>query len=104
MTYYDLDEQNNVIEVEHIPSAMFETKEGSDRRRVATDMIGGVRISTVFLSIDHGDGDGPPVLFETMVFGGQFDQDQARYTTWAEAEIGHKAMVRLRKAGLHDDH
>lgn len=27
-----------------------------------------VRVSTVFLGLDHGFGDGPPVLFETMVF------------------------------------
>src|SRR6266550_2292491 len=38
-------------------------------RHVANEMIGDVRISTVFLGLDHRYGDdGPPLLFETMVF------------------------------------
>jgi len=50
-------------------------------------------ISTVFLGLDHNHKfQGPPVLFETMVFGGPLDQEQARYCTWAEAEIGHDEM------------
>ncbi len=52
-----------------------------------------VYISTVFLAIDHSFGDGPPLLFETMVFGGELDQSQERYSTWDEAEAGHKAWV-----------
>lgn len=33
----------------------------------------GVRISTAFLGIDHQYLDGEPLLFETMVFGGEYD-------------------------------
>ena len=62
-------------------------------RHVADETINGQRISTVFLGLDHSFGHGPPLLFETMVFGGPMDQEQARYTTWEEAETGHKAMV-----------
>lgn len=62
-------------------------------RRVADETIDGVRVSTVFLSLDHSFGDGPPMLFETMVFGGPLDQEQDRCTTWDEAETMHKAMV-----------
>ena len=33
--------------------------------------IGNVRVSTIFLGLDHNVfGDRPPELFETMVFGG----------------------------------
>lgn len=52
-----------------------------------------IYISTVFLGLDHSFGSGPPLLFETMVFGGPLDQEMDRYTTWEEAEIGHKVMV-----------
>jgi hypothetical protein len=34
-------------------------------------------------------------VFETMIFGGPFDQYQDRYCTWAEAVAGHKRAVDL---------
>jgi hypothetical protein len=34
-----------------------------------------------------------PALFETLVFGGPLSQEMDRYSTWAEAEAGHRAMV-----------
>lgn len=53
-----------------------------------------VTVSTVFLSIDHSfSGTGPPILFETMVFGGALDGEQDRYSTWVEAAAGHVVMV-----------
>ncbi len=67
--------------------------EGTDRR-VASDQIGGVIVSTVFLGLDHSFVGGAPVLFETMVFSGPLDGETNRYCTWEEAEIGHAAMVR----------
>jgi|SRR6185503_9265685 len=68
----------------------FEDFEG---RRVACDEIGDVRVSTVFLGLDHQYGDGPPLLFETMVFGGPLDGEMDRYSTWDEAAAGHVAMT-----------
>ena len=65
--------------------------QGADKR-VALDRINGVDISTVFLGIDYQFGEGPPLLFETMVFGGKLDAEQERYGTWDEAEAGHQAM------------
>lgn len=62
-------------------------------RHVAQNIIKGVKISTVFLGLDHSFGDGEPLLFETMVFGGELDQDMDRYSTWDKAEEGHKKMV-----------
>lgn len=68
-------------------------------RRVREDLLaGGVRVSTVFLGLDHSYGDGPPLLFETMVFGGPLDQEQDRCATWEDAEQMHeKLVVRARK-------
>lgn len=53
-----------------------------------------VQVSTVFLGLDHGYGEGPPILFETLVFGGPLDQSGDRYCTWEEAEAGHERWVK----------
>jgi hypothetical protein len=50
----------------------------ASRRVALTDTDNG-QVSTVFLGIDHSfSEDGPPVLFETMVFGGTLDGEQER--------------------------
>jgi len=66
-------------------------------RKVASDHIGDILISTVFLGLDHSYGSGPPLLFETMIFGGPHDQYQERYTTWEEAEAGHAKALEIVK-------
>jgi hypothetical protein len=69
--------------------------EETDQRRVAwTDVRPGVEVSTVFLGIDHNFfGEGPPILFETMVFRDGAGCEDERYATWDEAEQGHARMV-----------
>jgi hypothetical protein len=65
-------------------------------RIVARHAKGAIDVSTVFLGLDHNFmGVGPPILFETMVFGGPHDQDQERYCTWDEALLGHLRMCNL---------
>ncbi len=54
-----------------------------------------IYISTVFLGLDHSFGEGPPLLFETMVFGGEHDQDQRRYSTKKDAIEGHEEIVKM---------
>jgi hypothetical protein len=66
-----------------------------EKRRVARDQIGDVWISTVFLGLDHQYGEGPPLIFETLISGGAYDQDMWRYSTWDEAVAGHQAAVDL---------
>ena len=68
--------------------------EAADRTVAKTKVTDDTEVSTVFLGIDHAFGVGEePILFETRVFGGPLDQEQVRYTTWDEAERGHKSMV-----------
>jgi len=56
-------------------------------------------VSTVFLGLDHSfEPDGPPVLWETMVFGGPEGDFQCRYATAVEARAGHAAKVAELKA------
>lgn len=64
-------------------------------RRVAEDVRGDIRVSTIFLGMNHNWGDGPPLLFETMIFGGEHDLYQDRYATWNEAVDGHKKACAL---------
>jgi hypothetical protein len=69
------------------------------RRVVASDKLeyqgGEIHVSTVFiLGINHAFGDGDPLLFETMVFEGPMDGYQVRYSTWEQAEIGHREALR----------
>jgi hypothetical protein len=67
--------------------------------RVALDAVfPGVEVSTVFLSLNHSFANGPPLVFETMVFGGPLDGQQDRYSTRADALAGHARMVELVRA------
>jgi len=70
--------------------------EAYDRHVAKTD-FGEMLVSTVFLGLDRSFGDGPPLLFETMIFGGPFDQDkyQERCSTWDEAEAQHAKAVEV---------
>lgn len=70
----------------------------ADRRVALDEVLPDLIVSTVFLGIDHRVfNDGPPLLFETMVFGDYEDDNEVRYSTWDEAVEGHQKMVeRLR--------
>lgn len=60
-----------------------------------------IRVSTVFLGLDSSLGlhDGPPLLYETMIFGGPLDGHTRRYATRDAAIIGHQEVcAELRKA------
>lgn len=89
MTWYKLDENRNPVKCDAIESSKYMAENG---RRVAFDAVGRVEVSTVFLGLDHSYSGHTPLLFETMVFG-MDDEIQERWTTWDEAETGHKAVL-----------
>ena len=66
---------------------------------VKQTMLGEVKVSTVFLGLDHSYGkSGRPVVFETMIFDLESLQGyQERYSTWEEAEQGHEIACELVK-------
>ena len=70
-------------------------------RVIEQTMIGDVKVSTVFLGLDHQFGSGPPLLFETMIFGGDHDQDQWRYATLGQAKTKHFRIVDAIKEGAN---
>lgn len=73
--------------------------ERNPNRHIAlTNLENGTKVSTVFLALDHNfTGIGKPVLWETMIFGGKYDEYQWRYTSKEEAFIGHFVAVRVAK-------
>jgi hypothetical protein len=74
--------------------------EDHDHRRIGLDEVGDTHISTVWMGIDHSFWDhGPPVIFESMLFGGEFSGEMRRYHTEAEALEGHRHAVRNLQSG-----
>jgi len=69
------------------------------KRQIQEDMIGNVRVSTVFLGLNHNFGKGPPVFWETMIFGGALDKQQARYISRELAIKGHQDFVEQVRRG-----
>jgi hypothetical protein len=99
--FYILDDQSKPVPENDILrwGEWFERAE--NRLLWRDDLPNGVSISTVFIGIDHNPWDrGPPVLWETKIFGGPHDQYQKRYTSSADAFKGHDAAVALAKRPL----
>lgn len=71
---------------------------GTNRKKLAdTWLPGRVNVSTVFLGINHNFcfDNKQPLLFETMIFGGKYDQWQERYYTYKGAMAGHRRAVKM---------
>jgi hypothetical protein len=99
---YILDEHNNPVEEPDLLK-WAEWMESADRH-VRDTFRDDVRVSTVFLGLDHNVFEGPPLLFETMVFVNDASQTCERYSTWAEAAQGHEnAVAQVFKATLPVD-
>lgn len=108
--HYMLDDNNEITWTEdiHVWGKWFEEASRTGRRFVKQDTLeDGTFISTVFLGVDHRFfGDGPPIVFETMIFYPKGDDldwggaDQWRYATWDQALAGHDQAVAEAKARL----
>ena len=65
----------------------------SDRRSARTE-VKGFAVSTIWLGLDHRYGDGPPLIYETQVFGlDGVAQNTWRYATEEAALSKHKKAV-----------
>jgi hypothetical protein len=62
---------------------------------VKQEHVGDIFISTVFLGLDHGHNSNIPVLWETMIFGGEHDQYMNRYSLMEDAVKGHQLALNL---------
>lgn len=95
---YILDKEGNLVPVDTLTWG-FWLEEHHEQRVVRQDSIHGVRVSTVFLGLDHyypRDAPHEPVLWETMIFGGPKDRYLRRYTSLEAAKAGHiEAMMMI---------
>lgn len=74
-------------------------------RILQRNQTGNGLVSTVFLGLDHGfcapgDKNYKPVLWETMVFGGDFNGEIDRYCSKEDAIKGHLEMVERVENGI----
>jgi len=68
--------------------------EKANRIVECTHITSQIDVSTVFLGLDYRFSDvGQPIVFETLVFGGDFDGEMNRYTSLDAAKQGHAIMV-----------
>lgn len=99
-TWYMYDEDNIPFKANIVTAAKWLT---DDKKIIRRDTINGHLISTVFLGLDHSWGEGPPLLWETMIFAegfkgnNEFEDYQERYSSYDEALIGHyEAMEKVK--------
>jgi hypothetical protein len=77
--------------------------ENSLYRLVDSTEVGDYLVSTVWLGLNHNwNPDGPPLVYETMVFGGS-TEPQYRWTTEEEAKKNHRSIVAQLKEHLRKD-
>lgn len=97
--WYILDDDHNPVPATTEEWERFVGRDDDPKRVAFTEIEATqVSVSTVFLGIDHNFlRKGPPVLFETMVFGPSMRDDpfdiMRRYHTWDEALAGHYDIV-----------
>ena len=77
-----------------------------DPTRIGSDYVGNLWVSTTWLGLDHQYGNGPPLIFETMVFpaenGKVTDCGERfcdRYSTKEQALAGHQRVVEALRRG-----
>lgn len=94
--FYIEDKEGKPVAVEDMLTWSKWMEENEERKRVGLAELGeGGTISTVFLGLDHGWGEGhAPMLYETLVFGGPRDGWMVRYGTREMASRGHEGMIR----------
>lgn len=85
--YWDMD--GNSMTAEAFAKAFEDTKS----RRIGETTVGDADVSTIWLGLNHQFGHGPPLIFETMIFGGPHDDYCERYSTKEQARAGHQRIV-----------
>lgn len=93
INHYILDKDKNVI-----PATMEEWGEffeKPDRYLFSTKFENSVTVSTVFVGLPLGftQDKENPLLFETMIFNGEYDGHEERYSSYELAKQGHYRMV-----------
>lgn len=92
--YYILDDAGEPQAVDDLMAWARWRESAGDSWIVRKTDVDGAEVSTVFLAQDHRYfGESQPLLYETMIFGGEHDAFCVRYCTRAEAAEGHERIV-----------
>ena len=101
---YILDEQGNPVSERDLLVWAAWIEDEKHRRLLITNLGPLGCVSTIFLGIDHDflsilneEQWRRPILWETMVFGGPYDQEQRRYRSQEDALNGHAELVAMCK-------
>jgi hypothetical protein len=108
MAWYILDNNHKPVPAEVLVAANW-IEDNLNRKKVGydelTDINGDdIRVSTVFLGLDHAmpwEKDKTPILWETMIFGGEHDQYQERYTSYKDDLEGHQKAINFINTGYN---
>ena len=95
--WYILDNNNKPVAKPALEATDW-LRDNPNRSIVKQDTIDDIDVSTVFLGLDHSMPwfvDKTPLLWETMIFGGEHDQYQERYTSYEDALKGHELALTL---------
>ena len=98
MNFWILDKEKRPIRVSILEWAVwFE----AGKQRCLDEDVCGIRVSTIFLGVDHSFGEGgPPILWETMTFGDDEMGQERCSGTWEQAEEMHKRIVKSVREAL----
>jgi hypothetical protein len=100
--YYILDAEHRPVKAASMMQWAQWFEDFNNRIVDYTEITSAVYVSTVFVGLDHRfGGGGPPIVFETCIFGGPLDGNEWRYASWDDAEAGHKAAVRKARAAIN---
>jgi hypothetical protein len=108
---YVLDEQGNPVPERDLLKWAAWMEDDKHRRLLKTDLGPLGWVSTIFLGMDHDflsmlreeqpelSDEQPhwPILWETVVFGGPYDDEQRRYRSKEDAIEGHAELVAMCK-------
>ena len=95
--WYSLDKENNPVACVDMGHYMAWVENNQGQTIVKQDSIGDISVSTVFLGLNHSFSTprNSPILWETMIFGGEFDQYMDRYSSYEDALKGHETAMKL---------
>jgi hypothetical protein len=95
--WYKLDKENNPVICVDMADYAEWLENNKNQKVVKQENIDDILVSTVFLGLDHSFSTpwNNPILWETMIFGGEFDQYQDRYSSYEDALKGHEKAMKL---------
>lgn len=96
MSWYILTANNQPVAVSITEAAQW-MEDNPERKAVKQDHIDDKFVSTVFLGLDHSWNNKEVILWETMIFGGEHDQYQERYSSYEDALEGHQKAINFIK-------